>query len=245
MKSTVKKLVARARKLLKVLSHGDYRIALLRGRVAAAIEHERLLKTFRFQTVVDIGANRGQFALVSRHCFPEARIISFEPLSTPARQFLTVLGADFGVTLHQVAIGKEAGEATIHVSGSDDSSSLLPITKLQSSLFSGTSEVRTETIQVEPLRKLITPSDIEAPALLKVDVQGYELTTLQGCESLLGSFQYVLVECSFIELYEGQALADDVCVYLREHGFHLQGVHNVYYDSTGRAIQADFLFGAD
>ena len=61
------------RKLVKVLAHGDYRAAFCRGRVAAAIEHEPLLKSLRFETIVDIGANRGQFALVSRHCFPRRR----------------------------------------------------------------------------------------------------------------------------------------------------------------------------
>jgi FkbM family methyltransferase len=234
--------VAKARKLFKVLRHADYRAALRTGRVAAAIEHERLLKTLRCATVVDIGANRGQFALVTRHCFPQARLICFEPLSAPAKCFSDVFGADPLVCLHRVAVGKQSGEATIHVAGADGSSSLLPITALQTSLFPRTSEVRTETVQVAPLEKLVTRDQIVAPALLKIDVQGYELNTLEGCESLLGEFDFVYVECSFVELYQGQALAHEVCAYLGEHDFRLVGVYNLHYDSAGRAIQADFLF---
>ncbi len=45
-----------------------------------------------------------------------------------------------------------------------------------------------------------------------------------------------------MELYEGQALADEVIAYLRAHGFRLQGTYNLSYDRKGRAIQGDFLF---
>jgi FkbM family methyltransferase len=234
--------VAKARKLLKVLRHSNYRAALRVAGVAPAIEHERLLKTLRCATVVDIGANRGQFALVTRHCLPHARLICFEPLSAPAERFRNVFGGDPLVCLHRVAIGRQSGEATIHVAGRDGSSSLLPITELQASLFPGTAEVRTETVEVAPLEKLVTRDELVAPALLKIDVQGYELNTLYGCESLLGEFDFVYVECSFVELYRGQALAHDVCAYLGEHGFRLAGVYNLRCDSEGRSIQADFLF---
>ena len=232
----------KTRKLLKLLAHRDYRAALRAGRVAAAIEHERILMTLDCVTVVDIGANRGQFALVSRHCFPHARIISFEPLAAPMARFRAVLGHDPLVTLIPVAIGDTAGEATIHITAEDDSSSLLPMTALQTSLYADSREVGTETVRVQRLEDCLQPVDIRPPAMLKLDVQGYELTTLRGCEPLLKLFSYVYVECSFMELYQGQALADDVIAYLREQAFQLQGVYNIRYTPQGRAIQAELLF---
>src|SRR4051812_37944725 len=184
----IAKRLRQFRKLVKVLGSADYRASLRRGGVAAAIEHEPLLKSLRFDTVVDIGANRGQFALVTRHCFPRARIISFEPLAAPARRFRAVFGNDPQVTLHQVAIGPMATSATMHVTAGDDSSSLLPSTAFQRSLSSETNIVATETIQVEPLSARVKVEDLLGPALLKIDVQGYELPVLQGCESLLAGF---------------------------------------------------------
>lgn len=237
----IAKRLRQFRKLFKVLGHGDYRAALRRSGVAAAIEHEPLLRTLRFETIVDIGANRGQFALVSRRCFPQARIIAFEPLAAPASRFRTVLGDDPLVTLHPVAVGATACEATMHITGEDDSSSLLPLTDLQQSL-SGTREVATETIQVEPLSNRVCAEDLMPPALLKIDVQGYELAVLQGCEPLLDRFSHLYVECSFVELYEGQPLATEVIAFLHSHKFGLAGAYNVQYDDRGRAIQADLLF---
>ncbi len=229
------------RKLARVLANSGYRTAFRRAGVAAAIEHEPLLKILDFATVVDIGANRGQFALVARRCFPNARIVAFEPLAGPAARFRTALSDDPLITLHQVAIGPTTGAATMHVAAEDDSSSLLPITELQQS-FAGTREVATESIQVECLTCRIKEGDLKQPALLKIDVQGYELSALQGCEPLLPEFSHVYVECSFVELYSGQALVPEVIRFLDERSFHLNGVYNACYGPGGQAVQADMLF---
>ena len=45
-----------------------------------------------------------------------------------------------------------------------------------------------------------------------------------------------------MELYAGQALADEVIAYLHEQGFQIEGVYNIRYTPQGRAIQADLLF---
>jgi FkbM family methyltransferase len=219
-----------------------YRRALRMYLVAAGVEHEVVLRGIDCRTVVDIGANRAQFALVARRCFSHARIISFEPLPAAAAKFRAVFAGDDLVTLHETAIGPTPGDATLHISGRDDSSSLLPITTTQVALFPGTAEIATATVRVGLLREFIPAADVRPPALLKLDVQGYELEALRGCEDLLDRFAHVYAECSFVELYAGQALADEVIAWLHERGFRLRGVHNTEYDRGGRAIQADFLF---
>lgn len=232
----------RGKKLAAILTSPFYQARLLCHQVAAGVEHAPVLSVLDCRTVVDIGANRGQFALVARRCLPQARVISFEPLPAPAATFRTVFAGDSRVTLHEAAIGPVPGNATIHVSKRDDASSLLPITATQVALFPGTAEAATAVVRVAPLREFLSAADIQNPALLKLDVQGYELEALRGCEDLLGLFSYVYAECSFVELYAGQALAVEVIAWLRERGFKLRGVHNMEYDHDGRAIQADFLF---
>jgi FkbM family methyltransferase len=226
---------AKAGKLACILTVGAWRQALLRQRVAAAVEHAGFLRSMPdLRTIVDVGANRGQFALTARHCHPEARIISFEPLAAPAATYRGVFA--------NAALGPARGEATIHVSGRDDSSSLLPITAAQDTLFPGTAQVDTDTVPVTRLAEHLPEAAIEAPALLKIDVQGFELQALVGCEDVLDRFDWVYVECSFVELYAGQAFADEVIAWLRERGFALSGVYNVAYNAEGHAVQADFAF---
>ena len=143
---------------------------------------------------------------------------------------------------YQAALGDMSGETTMHVARRDYSSSLLPITALQSRLFPGTGERSTQMVRVGRLAEFVDPDSIVPPALLKLDVQGYELLVLKGCADLLDRFEYVYVECSFVELCEGQALAEDVVAWLHDRDFGVRGVFNTLVDKRTGPIQADFLF---
>lgn len=239
----ISNLFAKASKLGRILALPALRSALFAHRVAAGVEHASALRDMQsVSTVVDIGANRGQFALAVRVHFPAAVIFSFEPLALPAKVYRGVFQGDEKAKLFESAIGPAHGESDIHLSARDDSSSLLPIAAQQSALFPGTAEVGVQRIRVARLSEHLPPEGIEEPALLKVDVQGFELQALAGCEDLLARFTWVYAECSFVELYSGQAFADEVIAWLRERGFALRGVYNMAYDKQGRAVQADFLF---
>ncbi len=228
-------------KLLSLLRVARFRRALRHG-VGATVEHSRLLGSLDIATVVDIGANKGQFSLAAAEAFPRAHIHAFEPLREPAATFAALFAGEARVALYRAAIGPSKTTAAINVSRRDDSSSLLEITALQEDLFPGTGLARTEEIEVGPLDSFVTAGDLAAPALLKLDVQGYELEALRGCESLLVEFAHVYVECSFVELYAGQAFAGEIIAWLRERGFELRCVFNMTYDRAGLAVQADFLF---
>jgi FkbM family methyltransferase len=191
---------------------------------------------------VDIGANRGQFALIVRFLYPEASIISFEPLAGVAGLFRHVFSEDHKVRLEKCAIGATSQRHVIHVSARDDSSSLLPIGEGQLRNFPGTQEVGSEVVDVRRLDEVLRPEEISPPALLKLDVQGFELEALRGCEGLLRCFSWVYCECSFVPLYEGQAMADQIVAWLHRRNFRLRGVHNMTHEKTGGSLQADFLF---
>ena len=160
----------------------------------------------------------------------------------PAAVFRRLFAIDKAATLYNSAIGPKAQKCPMHVSGCDDSSSLLPISSLQEELFPGTSEVHTVEVRVAPLNSFLRKEDIARPALLKLDVQGFELEALQGCESLLSEFDWIYSECSFVELYSGQKLAADLIEWLSNRGFRLIEMYNPLHDRHGQSIQADFLF---
>ena len=239
MLSSIRKI----HKLLSILLMGDKLwLRGLRLGVGSSIEHISVLNLFKCNTVIDIGANRGQFSLVAKHCFPEAKIISFEPLPGPSSKFQKLFSDNKGVILHNVAIGPITGESTMHVSARDDSSSLLPISSLQENIFPGTGEVGEIVVRTASLDEFVTDDEIDTPALLKLDVQGFELDCLKGCETLLHKFSWIYCECSFVELYSDQKLAADVINWLSDKGFLIKGVYNVSYDVNGQSVQADILF---
>src|SRR5258705_13176881 len=132
-------VMKKVKKFATLLRHSAYRNGLRHG-VAAAIEHEAFLKVQRIGTLLDAGANKGQFALATRVNHPSAKIIAFEPLGGPSAQFEALFRTDKNVRLVRAALGAENGDAQIHISRRNDSSSLLPIGKLQPQVFPGTEE---------------------------------------------------------------------------------------------------------
>jgi FkbM family methyltransferase len=210
-------------------------------RVLAAIEHRGALSR-PLNTVIDIGANRGQFSLAVRAAAPLCTIVAFEPLNEAADTFRLIFKYDTRTRLVQAAVGEISTSRLMHVSARDDSSSLLDISPLQEKLFPGTKEVSTVTVKVGPLAEFVETKEIRAPSMLKLDVQGSELSALVGSESIISLFDYVYCECSFVELYSGQALAPEIIRWLHDRRFLLRGVFNTAFDRAGQAVQADLLF---
>jgi hypothetical protein len=128
------------------------------------------------------------------------------------------------------------------VSKRDDSSSLLPIGAAQIAAFPGTAEAREEVVLVHRLEDHLRPDRVRRPCLLKIDVQGFELYVLKGAGETLDLVDEILVEASFVELYDGQPLAHEIVNYLGERGFRLADISSVSRQRGGRALQAEFLF---
>lgn len=233
-------LLIRTRKILHSIRSASGRRALRLG-VAPSIEHEKAFRGKTYATVVDIGANKGQFALFAKSTFPGVRIESFEPILACCSIFERIFASDTRTKLHPTAIGPQNTQSSIFVTVQDDSSSLLQPGEMQNSIF-GTELDREQQINVSTLDRVLDPAEIIAPALLKIDVQGYELEALKGCESLLALFNDAYVEASFLELYKGQALASTIVDFFYRQGFQLRGVFNQHIDTRRGPVQADLLF---
>jgi FkbM family methyltransferase len=230
----------RASKLWTSLMRPSYWGALFKG-VAPAVEHRRVLRSLDVDGVLDVGANRGQFALACRSVLPGVPVVSFEPIPAEAATFQKVHGRIPYVRLIESALGESKGVATLHVSKSADSSSLLPIGRRQTDLFENTAEIGTISVPVNRLDYFAEFWIGRSRQLLKLDVQGYELNVLRGAVETLKSCAYVYAECSEVALYDGQALRPEVEAYLGVHGFVVQGRFNEQRHG-GQLIQADYLF---
>jgi FkbM family methyltransferase len=235
--------ILRLRKLAALAADPFFLRAFLVGAVAPAIEHRAVLKRLPFDFVVDVGANRGQFSLLCRRLNPLAGIVAFEPQEGAAKAYRSVFACDARSHLHQCALGPERGEMIMNVSGQDDASSLLVISQAQIDNFPGTGAVAQEMVKIGPLTDFVAQSDMGARNLLKLDVQGFELEVLKSAEPLLPRFSWIYAECSYFPLYERQALAEEITVYLDDRGFRLVGQFNPSYSRIdGTLLQADLLF---
>jgi len=214
---------------------------LLSG-VAPSIEHSSAVKNLFFDVLLDVGANRGQFSLLSKIWFSTIPIRAYEPFLPEAATFKKALSGFTDIALYQVALGSKSETVDFHISKNADSSSVLPIGKLQKQLFPATVEAFRCRVPVEPLDSFPDHWKSASRAFLKIDVQGYELEVLRGALKALRHCAYVFVECSEVSLYEGQALRPEVQSFLEKQGFLLRSRHNETYDKKGNLIQADYLF---
>jgi len=234
-------LLLRAKKLGYVMRRKHLRGLFLHWRVAPSLELTEVLPPY-VNTVLDVGANRGQFTLLAREMYPSANIIAFEAQPKLREALARLAGFDAHLDVHNVALGSSSGTSTLHISGKDDSSSLLAIGPRQAAEFPGTAAVTEVTVELARLDDVLSHSQLRAPTLLKLDVQGFELEVLRGSEGLLPWVEWILVECSFVELYTGQPLVGDIVQWMSTHGYRLVRVGEPWSGRNGQPLQADFLF---
>ncbi len=238
---SIRKNVRRVRKLVHIAARPGYRAAM-RRRIFPAIEHEALFASFDFDTVLDVGANIGQFAVTAHCANPCARVYCFEPLAGCVER-LRALAQDYPrLTVFDHGLGSEAARFEINVASNLGSSSILEFTDLQFESYPDVSVTGKESIRVETLDTVATAEMTQGRTLLKMDVQGFELEVLKGAVATLDAIEAIYLEASFLPLYAGQPLASDLVVWLDRHGFGLAAVYNV---DTGAGImpkQADCLF---
>lgn len=225
---------------LRLVGQPDFLPALVRHRVAASLEHLEAIRLCAANTLIDAGANKGQFSLAFRKIRPTARILAFEPLQSEADVYDRIFGDDFRTTLTRVALGANSGTARFHVADRADSSSLLEPGSGQARAF-GVFEAGETSVEVKRLDECVNMAHLDHPILLKVDVQGAELFVFDGCASL-SEVDFIYVELSFVELYDRQPLFQEVCEYLTDRGFALAGIFNQVSTAEFGPTQVDVLF---
>jgi len=206
---------------------------------------QRLIEHHRIDTVLDVGANTGQFGLELRRQFGyPGRIVSFEPLSAAFAKLQRAARGDSDWRVLQIALGDVPGAQTIHVAGNSESSSILEMLALHVDAAPNSRYTGQETIQVETLDSVFDQFCADAKNIyLKIDTQGYEAQVLRGAARSLERIDMIQVEMSLAPLYAGQALFDDLYADLRGKGYALVGVENNFGDArTGQLLQIDGIF---
>ncbi|MCX5828115.1 MAG: FkbM family methyltransferase [Deltaproteobacteria bacterium] len=164
---------------------------------------------YPIRTIIDVGANRGQFAGKILQTFPGAQIHCIEPLSEPY-QYLEKWAADVraNISLHNVALGDCEGDIkmNLHVEH-DESSSILDISQENISLFPQSERQRKIIVHQTTLDDLFGSKtcSLEKEILIKMDVQGYEDRVIQGGIKTLDKARACIMEVCLESLYLEQA----------------------------------------
>lgn len=201
------------------------------------------VKDLNISTVLDIGANSGQFALSFNAVNPKAMIYSFEPIPQCFQQLKKNIANIEGMAAFNVGLGDFIGELDFEVNTHSMSSSFLKMTETHKSAFPETLSSTVTKLRVEKLDSFIEKIEVVKPLLIKLDVQGFEEQVIKGGEIMISLASIIIIETSFKVLYEKQPLFDEIYFLLKKHGFIYAGSFDQLKDPlTGATLQEDSIF---
>lgn len=204
----------------------------------------KIIKSQGINTILDIGANTGQYGVYMRKYGYDQKIISFEPLSEAFKTLQNLASKDEKWSVYNFALGNENSQATINVANNSSSSSILDMLPKHLENAPHSKYISQEEIEVKTLDsqfdKLYKKGD---KLMLKIDTQGYEKFVIDGAEKSLKNVQIIQLEMSIIPLYKDEMLFDDMIQYLKQRDFELYSLENGFSDiETGRLLQVDGIF---
>ena len=205
----------------------------------------RLLVYNQIDTVLDIGANIGQYSMDLIANGFRGRIISFEPLAEAYRKLkANNLGSKGNWSVgNRMAFGNSDEEIEMNVSGNLTSSSILPMMDAHSRAAPDSAYVHKERVPMRRLDSIAGELNLGKNLFIKIDVQGFEMEVLKGAAHTIENARGLQIEMSLVELYEGQGLMMEMINYLTSLNFELHALFPVFKDeSTGRLLQVDGVF---
>jgi len=204
------------------------------------------LRELNINTVVDVGANLGQFAQKIIKILPHSKVLSFEPLPKEFGKLKKKFGSNPNISVFNYALGNNVGKTYFHKSEFSPSSSVLDMSAIHKANFPFTSSSTKIEVVIERLDNFLLKINPDEKTLIKLDVQGYESEVISGGEKVISKSKVLIIEISFRELYDGQKLFDDIYPHLRELGYRYKGsLNNVYSNLTGEILQGDSVFIKD
>lgn len=159
------------------------------------------LQYLKLRTILDIGANVGQFAQAARAVFPYAKVYSFEPIPKCFVQLEKQMKNDDKFQALNIGLGASNGSMLFEYNQYSPSSSFLKMTNTHTNAFPHTAKVENIEVRIERLDAVVGRLDIQQPLLIKLDVQGYENQVLEGGGETFRKAKVVIIETSFTTLY--------------------------------------------
>ena len=196
-------------------------------------------------TVIDVGANRGNWAEAARAVLPLSSLHLVEPTPELAAGLVEAFGGDDRVTVHAMAVSDTIGTAELSLYNLPVFNSLQRLTDEAQSLNSQVHETRRVTVPTITLDALFPPERHPEIGLLKLDIQGGEDKALDGASDLMQRVKFLVIEVNFVPHYEAEAgftaLYDRLT---RELGFRLYTLGNIHREQNHGATWCDAVFTA-
>lgn len=195
------------------------------------------------QTVLDVGANIGEFTCIYNELFPSAEIHAFEPLPNCFTKLKKRAENMRNVNLYNIALGSKEEKLNIHESTWHPASSFREMGHLHKQNYPHSSESTDLIVDIRRLDDVVKDSDLKNNILIKMDVQGFEDEVIKGGENIFKKAKVIVVESSFQKLYENEPMFKGIYSLLQPLGFDFVGsLKQSINKEDGSFLQGDCIF---
>jgi FkbM family methyltransferase len=193
--------------------------------------------------IFDCGANIGFVSYQFYKRFTASMLYSFEPNPDVYQQLVKNLNLEERrIRKYNLGIGIEPGILEFFKNNNTGTSSFLKPNDFHMAHMSR----RYEKIDVPvvSIDSFCNEHHIHRIAILKLDIEGYELQALKGSARLLGEglIDFVFAEVNMVPSYEGQPLIEDVIAYLRSVNFIPYNIYGSYETPMRESVITNILF---
>lgn len=207
-----------------------------------------VLRDRRIDTVIDVGANTGQFGRLVRSLGHRGPLVSFEPLAEQAAVLRDTARRQPPWAVHEIALGATAGRRAINVADESMLSSFLPASAHYDELMLDDTTTTAREVRIETLDAVAYEEPLLRTArriLLKTDTQGFDAEVLAGAEATLARVEALQVELSVRPIYDGAPGWIPFLAEIEAKGFALAGMFPANTDRHLRLIDVDAVFVRD
>jgi FkbM family methyltransferase len=166
------------------------------------------------RSILDVGANQGEWSRVAAAVFPAADFILVEP-QLEMREHLQRFCREFSkARLVEAGAGATEGELTLTIWEDFQGSSFLP--EENTAVTAGKQRRKVKIVTLDSLY-----AGFEPPDLAKLDIQGFELEALKGAATLFGRTELFILEVSLFEFTPNWPLFSEVVGFMAQRGYEV------------------------
>jgi len=237
------KLKKRIKKIFKFFGYDLVKLKGGLGRGTFENELIKILDDIKTDLVLDIGANKGQFAMSLFDYGYKNKVLSFEPLSAIYKLLEENSKNNSLWYLHEkCCVGEKEKMVDINLSNLAGNSSILAIKSTKYNV-PDSHYVKKENVPQITIATLNENQLIKQAKniFVKMDIQGYEHYVLSQLPAINYKIDGFYLELSLVNLYEDQKDYLYICNQLKEFGYDLVYVEPEYIRSN-RMVQFNGLF---
>jgi FkbM family methyltransferase len=202
-------------------------------RIDFALERLRA-SGFSPSKIFDVGAYEGDFAQTCLHIWPTSQLVCFEVQPEPLKRLRLNTNPN-RVKVFECLLGAET-RPSVSLYMAETASSVL--------IENAAPQAQSAEFAMRTIDEVIA-NDLggETPALLKLDVQGYELEILKGAKQTLLKSEAVLAEVNLLDIHKNAPLLHELVTWFAERRWVAFDICGLTRRPLDHALwQADLIF---